>query len=99
MNFTLAAFSISRVSTSSVSFDCAPPILVSLPLAAAALRKSCVVWYGESCFTHSRNSSCAIAAIGVRSVCLKATFDTIGCCQVFEVPKTTLYGSPACDLP
>ena len=39
-----------------------------------------------------------MAAIGVKSVCLKATFDTIGCCQAFEVPNTSLYGSPAMRL-
>src|SRR5207302_8610098 len=38
VNLTFAAFSIMRVSTSSVSLDCAPPILNSV--AAAALRKS-----------------------------------------------------------
>src|SRR5262245_33656574 len=37
--------------------------------------------------------------MGVRSVCLYGTFDTIGCCHVFEVPKITLCGSPTCDLP
>ena len=36
-----------------------------------------------------------MAAIGVRSVCLNATFETIGCCQALDVPKMTLCGSPA----
>ena len=87
-----------RVRSSSVSFDCAPPILKAPFLAATALMYSGTVLKGASCFTHSRNSSCTMAAIGVRSVCLNATFDTIGCCQALEVPNTSLYGSPALAL-